>query len=88
MQKFEAAVAVGFSHAQIDPQVETLDDAAVVVLACLEIVHQQLLVVAKGADEFLHRVELAAHRAGAPFAQIPPRPVRAVVLPKGVKGFL
>ncbi len=71
------------------PTQGTTDPAyAVVVLACLEIVHQQLLVVAKGADEFLHRVELAAHRAGAPFAQIPPRPVRAVVLPKGVKGFL
>ena len=43
LQQIEAAVAIGFSHAQIDPQVEALDDAAGVELPGLEIVHQQVL---------------------------------------------
>ena len=54
MQQIEAAVAIGFSHAQIDPQVEALDDAAGVELPGLVIVHQQILVVAQRADELFH----------------------------------
>jgi hypothetical protein len=45
LQQFEAAVTVGFSHAQIDPEVQTLDNAAVVQLPGLEIVHQQVFMV-------------------------------------------
>jgi hypothetical protein len=47
LEKIETAITVGFSHAQVDPQVQTLDDAAGVELAGLEVVHQQVLVVAQ-----------------------------------------
>ena len=57
------------------------------MLAGLEVVHQQRLVVAQGVDEFLHRRELAAHRTSAPFPEIPSRPARTVILPEGVEGF-
>ena len=60
MEQIEATVAVGFSHAQVDPQVEALDDAAGVEFAGLEVVHQQVLVVAQRADELLHGGEFAA----------------------------
>jgi hypothetical protein len=36
LQQVKTAVAIGFSHAQIDPQVETLDDATVIEFPCLE----------------------------------------------------
>ena len=88
LEKIETAVTVGFSHAQVDPQVEAFDDAAVIALPGLEIVHQQVLVVAQRADELLHGGELAPHRAGAPFPEEPTRPARTVVLPEGVEGFL
>jgi len=68
---FEAAVAVGSSHAQIDSQIEPLDDAAGIGLASLEVVHQQILVAAQGADEFLHGLEPAAHGPGTPFLEKP-----------------
>ena len=87
LQQLETAVAIGFSHAQVDPQVEPLDDAAGVELAGLEIVHQQVLVVAQCADELLHWREFAPHGADAPFLEEPTRPARAVVLPEGVEGF-
>jgi hypothetical protein len=39
LEQFEIAVSVSFSHAQVDPQVEALDDAAVIELPGLEIAH-------------------------------------------------
>ena len=36
LQQIEAAVTIGFSHAQIDPQVEVLDDAAGVEFPALK----------------------------------------------------
>jgi len=88
LQHFEAAITVGFSHTQIDPQVETLDDAAGVELVGLEVVHQQALVIAQRADELLHGSEFAPHGAGAPLLEEPTRPARTFVLPEGVEGFL
>ena len=67
LQQFETAVAISFSHAQIDPQIEALDDAAGVELPGLEIVHQQVLVVAQRADELLHGREFNPHGTSAPF---------------------
>ena len=88
MEQIETAVAVSFSHAQVDPQVETLNDAAVIEFPGVEVVHQQILVVAQRADEFLHGGEFAPHGAGAPFLEEPTRPTRTVVLPEGIEGFL
>ena len=68
--------------------IEALDDAAGVELAGLEIVHQQVLVVAQCADEFLHGGEFAPHGAGTPFFKKPSGPPRTFVLPERVKGFL
>jgi len=45
LEQFEIAVSVSFSHAQVDPQVEALDDAAVIELPGLEIVHLGLRLV-------------------------------------------
>ena len=42
----------------------------------------------QGTDEFFHRVEAAAHCAGAPFFEIPSGPTGAGVLPEGIEGFL
>ena len=42
----------------------------------------------QGADEFFHRVETAAHCAGAPLFKIPFGPTGAGVLPEGIEGFL
>ena len=88
MEKIKAAVAVSFSHGQVDPQVEALDNSAVIEFAGLEVVHQQVLVVAQCADKLLHGGEFAPHSAGAPFPEEPTRPTRTVVLPEGVEGFL
>ena len=40
-------------------------------LAGLEVVHEQLLVVAQGADEFLYGLKPAAHGPGAAFLENP-----------------
>ena len=88
MQELEAAITVCFSHAQIDSQVETLDNAARKGFASFEIVHQQFLVSSEGLDEFLHRFESAAHGALTPSPEEPAGPVGAFVLPEGIEGFL
>ena len=44
--------------------------------------------IAQGADEFLHRIKLAAHGTRTPFLEIPSCPARAFVMPEGVEGFL
>ena len=87
MQQIEAAVTIGFSHAQIDSQVEALDDSARIVLSGLEVIHQQVLMGSQCADELFHGREFAAHGSGTPFLEIPSCPAGTFVLPEAVESF-
>lgn len=72
MQQFETAVTIAFSHAQVEPHVESIDDAAGVELVGFEIVYQQVFVVSQRADELLHWHEFATHGMGATFLRNQP----------------
>jgi hypothetical protein len=51
LEQIETAISGGFSHAQVDPQVEAFDDAAGVEFSSLEAVHPHVLVVAQRAND-------------------------------------
>jgi len=77
----ERSKTVGFSHGHFDLVVQTLDNAAGELLLGVEIVQDQLAVVAQCLGHRLQRLQAGVHHQSSPFVEEFPRPSWRVVLP-------